>query len=170
MLLAAGLVITSCNTTGTTPAMFLRGFEPSGQRIHGYDRAAAAPYSIRVNSADLETVNTAVNAVPYRHDARGEWIAPRDFWRRGGDCEDYAMAKAAELKAAGRRGLWIAVLTDGPLGEAHAVLAVSDGDEIVALDNRTTRILPWASVAARYLPAYIIDTETGAVYRRKSDR
>ena len=167
-MLAAAFLLAGCNATGTTPAAFLQGFEPSAQRIHGYDAAAAVPYGARLASADLETVNKAVNTVPYRADPRGEWIAPRDFWRRGGDCEDYAMAKAAELKAAGRRGLWLAVLTDGPHGEAHAVLAVADGGKVVALDNRMARPVPWASLAARYWPAYIIDIGTGKVLRRKS--
>lgn len=169
-MLAAAFFLAGCNATGTTPAAFLLGFEPSAQRIHGYDAVAAVPYVARLASADLETVNNAVNDVPYRADERREWIAPRDFWQRGGDCEDYAMTKAAELKAAGRQGLWLAVLTDGPHGEAHAVLAVEEGGKVVALDNRASRPVAWASLAAEYRPAYIIDIETGKVFRRKSGR
>lgn len=164
--IAAALLLAGCNGT-TTREAFLAGFEPSGQRIHGYDRAAAVPYRPRLASADLAHVNSAVNAVPYRHDPQREWIPPRDFWQRGGDCEDYALTKAAELKAAGRRGLWLAVLTDGPKGEAHAVLAADDGGEIVALDNQQPRPVSWQHIAAQYAPAYIIDIEGGGVYRAR---
>jgi predicted transglutaminase-like cysteine proteinase len=166
-LLVAVIWLAGCGSVETTPAEFLSGFTPTKQRIHGYDAAMAAPYAPRLNSADLALVNGAVNKIPYRHDPRREWIAPRDFWTVGGDCEDYALTKAAELRAAGRNGLWLAVLVNGPAGEAHAVLVAEDGGRMITLDNRETKLVPWSVTAARYEPAYIISVGTGEVLRSR---
>ncbi|MBL8884930.1 MAG: transglutaminase-like cysteine peptidase [Hyphomicrobium sp.] len=127
----------------------------------------SAPYTPRLSTANLGRVNSEVNKVPYRSDPHRKWIAPRDFWSVGGDCEDYAMAKAAELQAAGRQGLWLAVLTNGPAGEAHAVLVAEDQGGMVTLDNREAKLVPWSITAARYEPAYIVSVGTGQVFRTR---
>ena len=52
-----------------------------------------------------EAVHDLMNSRPYRDDRRqfgrsDVWQTPFAFWRSGGDCEDYAIAKYALLKAA----------------------------------------------------------------------
>lgn len=166
-LCAALVLLTACGASRTTPGDFLSDFEPTKQRIHGYDAAMSSSYAPLLLSSDLALVNGAVNKIPYRRDTRREWIAPRDFWSVGGDCEDYALTKAAELRAAGRSGLWLAVLVNGPAGEAHAVLVAEDQGGMVTLDNREAKLVPWSITAARYEPAYIVSVGTGQVFRSR---
>ena len=54
----------------------------------------------------LAAVNDYVNRVRYRDDRvnwglRDYWAAPREFFARGGDCEDFAIAKYLSLRALG---------------------------------------------------------------------
>ena len=85
-------------------------------------------------------VNHAVNtAAPYLEDYRSgrgsdQWASPTEFLERGGDCEDFALAKVATLKYLG----WPPALTCLLVGEltrppnrpvGHAVLAVVLGEQ-----------------------------------------
>lgn len=81
----------------------------------------------------LAAVNRAVNQVPYIADAADRWLAPGDFFARGGDCEDYALAKMAVLQRLGvdPAAMWVLVLDD----PAHAVLLVDTAQGLVVLDN-----------------------------------
>ena len=167
LLVVAVIWLAGCAAVETTPTEFRSGFTPTKQRIYGYDIAMSRSYAPRLNSNNLDLVNSRVNEIPYRSDPRREWIAPSDFWNVGGDCEDYAMAKAAELRAAGRGGLWLAVLVNGPAGEAHAVLVAEDAGKMITLDNRESKLVPWSVTAARYEPAYIISVGTGEVFRSR---
>lgn len=87
----------------------------------------------------LEAVNGAVNGVRYAADgAEDAWTAPAEFLRRGsGDCEDYALAKYAALRALGisAEDMAIMVFVAPDIG-AHAVLVVSEGRDLWVLDNR----------------------------------
>jgi predicted transglutaminase-like cysteine proteinase len=97
----------------------------------------------------LYEVNRAVNRVRYRDDQDNwgrpdYWAAPSEFFARGGDCEDFAIAKYLALRALGHglEGLRLLVLTDTKRAIAHAVLTVAlDGRELV-LDNVRGAILP----------------------------
>lgn len=76
-------------------------------------------------------VHRAVNRLPYRTDAdrygRAEWWAEIDA--AGGDCEDFALAKRARLRALGWPAERLNLATCWlPSGEYHAVLLASDAD------------------------------------------
>ena len=114
----------------------------------------------------LAQVNRYINRIRYRIDQRnwGEldyWAAPGEFFVRGGDCEDYAIAKYYSLKLLGfpTDQMRIVVLNDDRRRIAHAVLEVSLGDRQLLLDNRSDRMLSWAEVS-HYRPIYSVNEGT----------
>lgn len=117
------------------------GCAAAGQLV---DELQALPIDARV-----EAVNRWVNAKPYVSDQEN-W-GRDDYWERideflsfGGDCEDYAVAKYALLRALGiaAEAMQVMVAIDQRNGEVHAVLAVHDGDGIILLDNQTDQLIP----------------------------
>ncbi|MCB1551178.1 MAG: transglutaminase-like cysteine peptidase, partial [Alphaproteobacteria bacterium] len=76
-------------------------------------------------------VNTLLNKVKYIGDSRNwgksdYWETPVEFLTRGGDCEDFAIAKYVSLRALGvpESLLRIAVVKDLEKGIPHAILIV----------------------------------------------
>ena len=114
----------------------------------------------------LDRVNHAINRVTYRDDSENwgridYWAAPEEFFLRGGDCEDYAIAKYHSLKELGFpvEELRLLILWDDQRAVAHAVLAVgSAGDELV-LDNVRDDVLPLAALP-HYRVHYSLNEET----------
>lgn len=95
------------------------------------------------STALLERVNREINRLPYRADPPGA-----DFWQphdgRGGDCEDYAIAKLVRLVAAGwppdRLALRLRLNRDGL---PHAVLlAILPSGRGIELDNEHGTLQP----------------------------
>jgi predicted transglutaminase-like cysteine proteinase len=130
----------------------------------GLDTAAVVDAAARLAGVDrLRRVNEAVNVLPYREDASNYgatdyWATLPEFVARGGDCEDYAIAKYMLLKRAGvpADAMRIAVVRDLALGVSHAVLAVEEGGVSYILDNQSGEVLPDRDVA-RYQPVYSIN-------------
>ena len=100
--------------------------------------------------AKLEAVNAFVNArVRFVDDSvqfgvGDRWMAPSETLGRGrGDCEDYAIAKRALLRAAGvaDKDLYLVVLKDLTRRADHAVLVVRAAGRFLVLDNGTDRIV-----------------------------
>lgn len=100
--------------------------------------------------AQAEAVHRLVNARPYREDQRqfgrsDVWQAPFAFWRQGGDCEDYAIAKYMALRALGfsPEELRLTVLTSRMRREVHAVLLIEVEGAWYVADNlrRSLRLL-----------------------------
>ncbi len=84
----------------------------------------------------LKNVNAYFNYFNYRSETGDKWLTPAEFVARGGDCEDYAIAKYLTLKALGVADddMRIGVFAD-PLGVAgHAVLIVRHGGREWVLD------------------------------------
>ena len=113
----------------------------------------------------LRRVNAYVNRVPYRPDSavwsRSDyWAAPGEFFARGGDCEDYAVAKYFSLRILGfpPEALRIVVLNDRLRRVAHAVLVVRQGDREWILDNLTDRLIDWRE-QDRYRPVYAVNED-----------
>jgi predicted transglutaminase-like cysteine proteinase len=123
--------------------------------------------------ARLGEINRAVNlAIRPMSDLAnyGEedvWASPLMTLTRGaGDCEDYAIAKMAALKAAGIRSedLRLVILRATARAEDHAVLAVRLQERWVILDNRTLVMLS-DSQLANYRPTFVIDEAGVRAYR-----
>ncbi len=89
------------------------------------------------------------------------WASPGEFFRRQGDCEDYAIAKflslqILELPADEMR---IVILNDLNLRVAHAILVVYIDSEVMVLDNQLS-IMIEARRIRHYQPIYSVN-ETG---------
>jgi predicted transglutaminase-like cysteine proteinase len=118
----------------------------------------------------LDVVQAAVNSRPYREDAEqfgaeDKWQSPLGFARRGGDCEDFAIAKYFALTLLGfsRSDLRIAVMTRGAQGEVHAILLARIDSRWLALDNREKRPGDLTRYA-RWTPRYAVTETAGFRY------
>ena len=111
----------------------------------------------------IVAVNRYVNRFEYRTDYRNYgvadyWATPRQFFARGGDCEDFAIVKYLTLKALGWRQsqLRLVVLIDRRKRQAHAVLAVYHAGRRHILDNQFRRVMRDTQIA-HYRPVYSIN-------------
>lgn len=119
----------------------------------------------------VAAVDAFFNAVPYIEDsmnwgAPDYWATPREFLERGGDCEDYAIAKYFTLKALGvdPARMRLMVVEDLNLQTPHAVLAVRMDEGIVILDNQAPQPTSAAAID-HYRPIYSINQEAWWLHR-----
>jgi predicted transglutaminase-like cysteine proteinase len=105
------------------------------------------------HEAQIAAVQQRLNRVPYRDDLDNwhsvdYWATPDEFLRKGGDCEDYAIAKYFALRAAGWSAADLRVMLSHRRGESigHAYLILRDQSGWLVLDNRQLR--PYRPVAA----------------------
>jgi predicted transglutaminase-like cysteine proteinase len=79
-------------------------------------------------------------------DSQDRWLTPTEFVRRGGDCEDYAIAKYLLLKSLGvsSSSMRIVALGARPGIAAHSVLVVDSPKGPVVLDNQRRTVYPLA--------------------------
>lgn len=113
-----------------------------------------------------ERVNAIMNKVPYIEDNKNwgtsdYWETPVEFLSRGGDCEDFAIAKYSSLRALGvpEERLRVAIVKDLQKGIPHAVLIVYTDDGAVILDNQSRDVKSADSLADRYKPIFSINRE-----------
>jgi predicted transglutaminase-like cysteine proteinase len=133
-----------------------------GAPVPEVERIAAAVAGL-APLAQLQAVNARVNRVPTRDDrdtygVDDHWATPREFFRNGGDCEDYAIAKYAVLERLGwtRSRLWIVVLRETVISPIHAVLMVQHEGRLWTLDNLGDRVFEHGRVDY-YRPAYSLN-------------
>jgi predicted transglutaminase-like cysteine proteinase len=95
------------------------------------------------NRGQLRQVNTEINRANYVADSDNwrtadYWATPFELFNRGGDCEDFAIAKYMLLREMGiaASALHIAV------GMHHAFLIVNTKEGPVVLDNRQNSVRP----------------------------
>jgi len=137
-------------TSGSLPA----GFEAFLQRVSGYDR-----------EAQIDAVNSYFNGAPYRPDYTNYgvgdyWATPTQLMARGGDCEDYAIAKYLALKALGVPAdkMRIVVLKDLARGIEHAILVVYEEGRSLALDNNLAAVTETRELRS-YVPLFSINEQ-----------
>jgi predicted transglutaminase-like cysteine proteinase len=111
----------------------------------------------------LREVNSFINQWRYRADSNNYgksdyWASPSEFFKRSGDCEDYAIAKYVTLRQMGFSAdqLRLVVVKDVRRDLAHAVLAAYVGNDVFILDNLSSKVLPQSSVAD-YAPYYSVN-------------
>jgi len=132
----------------------------------------------RLRGKDLMTqlreINTEMNKKPYVTDQVNwnlpdYWATPLQFLQKGGDCEDFAIAKYMALRAVGVPvdDMRIVVLNDLNLGIAHAVLGVYVNGNPYILDNQISKVVPASSIH-HYQPVYSIN-EHGWWLHRNSE-
>ncbi|AEP10656.1 transglutaminase-like cysteine peptidase [Micavibrio aeruginosavorus] len=139
---------------------------------------ASAKSSIKTIKAEIEPlqglpldamaarVNTIANAVRYIEDKDNYgnsdyWATPVEFFARGGDCEDYAIAKYTMLRALGvpESRLRIAIVHDLQKNIPHAVLVVYTDDGALILDNQNKSVRTANSLTSRYRPIFSINRD-----------
>lgn len=113
-------------------------------------------------SAQLQRVTAALNATAYVSDRANwgvsdYWQTPAEFLARGGDCEDFAIAKYLALREAGwaAEDLRIAVVTDERRDVAHAVLIASHAGRAWVLDNLNDDVIE-ARAVHHYRPVFSV--------------
>lgn len=118
----------------------------------------------------LNAVNRWVNAKPYIEDWKNwgvpdYWETPPEFMRRGGDCEDYAIAKYFSLIRLGvaPADLRIVVVEDRNLKASHAVVAVRYAGQTWLLDIAVPAVVPM-NVARQYAPVYAFNSNGWWLY------
>lgn len=119
----------------------------------------------------VAAVHAYVNRVRWVDDRRNYgvadyWATPDEFFVRGGDCEDYALAKYDTLKRLGfpPEQMRILVLTDLKMREPHAVLLVLVEGRLWSLDNNLRNIFPAAAIR-HYDPIYSINETSWWLHR-----
>lgn len=98
---------------------------------------ATAPIDRQIAAVNLY-INAAAYVSDYQNWAQSDyWASPVELLSRGGDCEDFAIAKYFSLRRLGypAAAMRVLVLFDALKKQVHAVLAVSVRGEIVVLDN-----------------------------------
>ena len=133
-----------------------RWSQVAGAGVNGAAAAFAASLRGQGIFAKLEAANSYVNARVRFIDDRiqfgtvDRWMAASETLARGrGDCEDFAIAKRALLRAAGvpDRDLYLVVLKDLTRRADHAVLVVRANGRFLVLDNGTDRIVDSSDVS-----------------------
>lgn len=128
-----------------------------------FDTSKTAQFQNMGFNAKVNAVNNYVNQVRYIEDKNNfgksdYWAMPAEFFARGGDCEDFAIAKYAMLKQLGvpEDKMRLAIVQDKIKNIPHAVLIVYTNDGPMLLDNQIKRTSQVASVN-RYKPIYSIN-------------
>lgn len=113
--------------------------------------------------AQLRRINGYMNRSRYIVDpinwgVKDYWASPREFFRKYGDCEDYAIAKYLTLRALGWNvdRMRIVVLQDLNLRIAHAVLVVRVDDKYMLLDNQLSIVVDTTRIK-HYKPIYSLN-------------
>jgi len=119
----------------------------------------------------LRTLNQALNKKRYVDDLTNwnkpdYWETPFQFLRRGGDCEDYAIAKYLALAELGvpTDDMRIAIVQDQNLGIAHAILVVTVDGKSWVLDNQISKVVPATSIR-HYRPVYSVNEKGWWLHR-----
>lgn len=113
----------------------------------------------------VSAVNKYVNQVRYIEDKNNwsksdYWATPAEFFARGGDCEDFAIAKYAALKQLGvsEDRMRLAIVQDKIKNIPHAILIVYTDQGAMMLDNQIKTTENVANVS-RYKPIYSINRQ-----------
>lgn len=132
-----------------------------------------ANFSNQSVSETLLKVNHYVNKTTYISDLNlwGEddrWSSPEEFLERGGDCEDFAIAKYFLLKAAGipKDSMRLVMVKDTQKDLLHMVLTVAHEGNNYILDNLSNEVLIDTKIS-HYQPVYSL-SETAWWYHKKS--
>ena len=120
----------------------------------------------------LQRVNREVNRRRYILDPPNwgvpdYWATPLQFFRKNGDCEDYAIVKYISLRQLGfpESALRVLVLNDLNLGVPHAILVVDWQGKQLLLDNQIPEVVEAAKVR-HYQPIYSINESAWWLHRR----
>lgn len=110
-----------------------------------------------------DSVNDMMNRKKYILDQKNwgqsdYWATPIEFMTRGGDCEDFAIAKYAALRALGvpESLMRVAIVQDEQKNIPHAILIVYTERGAMVLDNQIKQMRSSNSIA-HYKPIFSIN-------------
>lgn len=119
----------------------------------------------------IEGVNNYINSVGYIEDSGNYrksdyWATPIEFLSHGGDCEDFAIAKYASLRALGFSSdqMRIAIVQDKVKNVPHAILIIYAEGQAFVLDNQDKRVVN-ADNINRYKPIFSINSHNWWLYK-----
>jgi predicted transglutaminase-like cysteine proteinase len=94
------------------------------------------------------------------------WATPGEFFRKAGDCEDYAIVKFMSLRALGFSNdeLRLAVVDDLNLDVPHSVTLVELYGRVMLLDNQIKRVVP-AKTVRHYKPVFAANEDAWWLYQ-----
>ena len=97
------------------------------------------------------------------------WATPVEFLERGGDCEDFAIAKYAALRSLGvpEERMRVAIVQDTQKNIPHAVLVVYTNDGAYLLDNQIKSLID-AERKGRYEPIFSINRQAWWLHKKPS--
>lgn len=134
------------------------------QAVHAWQTMIKQQQGARQTN-QLHAVNSFINQWRYRADQQNYgrsdyWASPAEFFRRSGDCEDYAIAKYVTLRQLGFSAdqLRLVVVKDTRRNLAHAVLAAYVGNEVYILDNLSNKVRAQKNVP-EYAPYYSVNEQ-----------
>lgn len=173
-------------TTRTTSFTDLSAFTKWTSVMPRYERQAKEPRTADAKRWDalLETlkgkplatqmkeVNDFFNGFAYIEDrdnygVEDYWATPYELMKRGGDCDDYAIAKYISLKRLGvpEASMRIMIVQDNNLnGIMHAVLEVRAGSARYLLDNQVKSVVDQQNIF-HYRPIYAINHQNWWAYQ-----
>lgn len=153
-------VLARMNDRANSPKALEVAYAPYG--LGSLDTLSRAPVQDRITH-----INNVVNKLRYveDRDSYGKsdyWATPKESATRGvADCEDYAIAKYALLKAVGvpEHLMRIAIVKDMQKNIPHAVLIVyNDNGHQEVLDNQS-QFVKEATAISWYAPLYSINSQ-----------
>ncbi|PCI33184.1 MAG: hypothetical protein COB54_05415 [Alphaproteobacteria bacterium] len=119
----------------------------------------------------IAEINILINKAPYITDiinwgVPDYWASLRQFFKKDGDCEDYAIAKYISLKELGFDAdlMRIVVVQDTNLDVPHAILVVSLNGTRLILDNQISYVVKEKAVL-HYRPFYSINENAWWLHR-----
>lgn len=122
-----------------------------------------------------DEVNDLMNKVRYIGDKKNwgksdYWETPIEFLSYGGDCEDFAIAKYASLRALGvpDSAMRIAIVRDTQKGIPHAILIVYTESGPMVLDNQIKQMTR-ASDIRHYKPIFSINRTAWWLHTDRND-
>lgn len=137
----------------------------SSKRIIQDLQIELAEYKSSSIYAMAKQVNAMMNRQKYIGDNKNwgksdYWATPIEFMTRGGDCEDFAIAKYVALRALGvpENHMRIAIVQDQKKNMPHAILVVYSEKGAVILDNQI-KDMRRANSIAHYKPIFSINRE-----------
>lgn len=117
-------------------------------------------------------VNRYLNSVKYIEDGRNyrksdQWATPIEFLTRGGDCEDFAIAKYASLRALGFSAdqMRVAIVQDKVKNIPHAILIVYEAGRAYVLDNQDKSVKV-SDTINRYKPIFSLNSNNWWLHKK----
>lgn len=141
-----------CTPSSRYDVCHLEAWDAFVESLRGQDRMAqlaAVQHEMNRRRYIIDPVNWGLDDY---------WATPLQFFKKQGDCEDYAISKFLTLRALGfaNEDLRIVVLMDTNLNLAHAVLVAYLDDRAYVLDNQISQVVR-AETIRHYRPIYSIN-------------